>query len=134
LPKHHRQLDISVGISGPHDFAVRADIIRQSMHTRPSHPAPNVCEDRDTPLRARDARKNARDLPNITSERACGTLTRRANHLELCVFQIVKAHFSEISRAKAGARVRSWQRLNRCHFSTQFRPPTHLQSKSIKVH
>jgi hypothetical protein len=31
--------------------------------------------------RVRDARKNARDLPDITSENACDTLARRANHL-----------------------------------------------------
>jgi hypothetical protein len=31
--------------------------------------------------RARDARKNARDLPDITSENACDRLARRANQL-----------------------------------------------------
>jgi hypothetical protein len=31
--------------------------------------------------RVRDARKNACDLPDITSENACDTLARRANHL-----------------------------------------------------
>jgi hypothetical protein len=47
---------------------------------RPSHPAPNVRDDRETPLmRARDARKSAFDLPDVTSENACGTLARRAN-------------------------------------------------------
>jgi len=48
--KHHRQLDISVGISGPHDFAVRWNITRQLMfccgHCIPSC----VRDDRDTPL------------------------------------------------------------------------------------
>jgi|ERR1700730_6499440 hypothetical protein len=36
---------------------------------RPSHPAPNVRDDRDTPLMVgTDARKNASDLPDVTSE------------------------------------------------------------------
>jgi len=44
------QLDISVGTSGPHDFAVRLQRIRLLRRKRPSHPAPNVRDDRDTPL------------------------------------------------------------------------------------
>ncbi len=45
------KLDISVGISGPHDFAVRdAAPLVWRRHTRPSHPAPNVRDDRETPL------------------------------------------------------------------------------------
>ena len=51
----HRPVDISVGISGPHDFAVRHGAVRQRAAKRPSHPAPNVRDDRDTPLmRVRD--------------------------------------------------------------------------------
>jgi hypothetical protein len=43
---------------------------------------PTFCDDRETPLmRAEDARKNAGDLPVVTSEKACDKLTRRANHL-----------------------------------------------------
>src|SRR6202167_4636507 len=65
---HHRQLDISVGISGPHDFAVRFSIARLATPKRPPHPAPNVRDDREAPLmRARDARKDAGDLPDIAS-------------------------------------------------------------------
>jgi hypothetical protein len=45
-----RKLDISVGISGPHDFAVRETRARQARDPRPSHPAPNVRDDRETPL------------------------------------------------------------------------------------
>jgi hypothetical protein len=48
--KHHRQLDISVGISGPHDFTVRIRRTGHSRRTRPPHPAPNVRDDRETPL------------------------------------------------------------------------------------
>jgi hypothetical protein len=45
-----RQLDASVGASGPHDFTVRGGAVRQRAHPRPLHPAPNVRDDRDTPL------------------------------------------------------------------------------------
>jgi hypothetical protein len=44
-----RQLDTSVGVSGPHDFAVRVSTVRQwhiSVHRIPSR----VRDDRDTPL------------------------------------------------------------------------------------
>jgi hypothetical protein len=44
------KLDASVGASGPHDFAVRVRHIRLVRRPRPSHPAPNVRDDRDTPL------------------------------------------------------------------------------------
>jgi len=45
-----RQLDASVGASGPHDFTVRVSAVRQRTPPRPLHPAPNVRDDRDTPL------------------------------------------------------------------------------------
>jgi hypothetical protein len=48
--KHHRQLDASVEASGPRDFAVRFTRFVVSRQKRPSHPAPNVRDDRDTPL------------------------------------------------------------------------------------
>jgi hypothetical protein len=48
--KHHRKVDTSVGVSGRYDFAVRRQRIRLVRHPRPSHPAPNVRDDRDTPL------------------------------------------------------------------------------------
>jgi hypothetical protein len=35
-----RQLDASVGASGPHDFAVRFNAVRQKHHPRPPHPVP----------------------------------------------------------------------------------------------
>jgi hypothetical protein len=39
--EHHRQLDASVGASGPHDFAVRASTVRQLVPaaSTASHPA-----------------------------------------------------------------------------------------------
>jgi hypothetical protein len=46
-----RQLDAGVEASGPHDFAVRESrTARLSARSRPPHPAPNVRDDRDTPL------------------------------------------------------------------------------------
>jgi hypothetical protein len=56
-----RKLDTSVGMSGPHDFCVRAGVIRPRncalTPSRPSHPALNVRDDREAPLRrVRDAR------------------------------------------------------------------------------
>ena len=44
------KLDASVGASEPHDFAVRFSAVRQQHHQRPSHPVPNVRDDRETPL------------------------------------------------------------------------------------
>ena len=44
------KLDTSVGVSGPHDFAVRFRCSRQQHHPRPPHPAPNVRDDREAPL------------------------------------------------------------------------------------
>src|SRR5436190_4562090 len=44
------QLDASVEASGPHDFAVRISTVRQKHQPRPSHPVPNVRDDRETPL------------------------------------------------------------------------------------
>src|SRR5258708_37157982 len=50
-----RQLDTSVGASGPHDFAVRISIIRPRALRAPDAAAstasrPNVRDDRETPL------------------------------------------------------------------------------------
>jgi hypothetical protein len=44
------KLDTSVGVSGPHGFAVRFSVVRLATLPRPPHPAPNVRDDRDTPL------------------------------------------------------------------------------------
>ena len=48
-----RRLDTSVGVSGPHAFSVRLKRPRQKRHQRPPHPAANVRDDRETPLKWR---------------------------------------------------------------------------------
>jgi hypothetical protein len=50
-----RRLDTSVGVSGPHDFAVRQSAVRPHEHSRaalsrPSHPDPRFVTTRDPPL------------------------------------------------------------------------------------
>src|SRR5919198_3294142 len=56
--KHHRQLSASLGAPGPHDFAVRDPRHSSDDAPRPSHPAPNVRDDREAPLLwVRDERK-----------------------------------------------------------------------------
>ena len=47
-----RELDASVGASGPHDFAVRDEQRSSLRPSRPSHPSPNVRDDREAPLLA----------------------------------------------------------------------------------
>jgi hypothetical protein len=44
-----RQLDASVGASGPHDFAVRCKRRSSAPLPRPPHPAPNVRDDGQRP-------------------------------------------------------------------------------------
>jgi hypothetical protein len=64
----HR-LDIGIGISGPHDFAVRVWRTRRLHHPRPPHPAPNVRDDRETPLVwARDGAAYAADFSEAESD------------------------------------------------------------------
>jgi hypothetical protein len=61
------KLDTSVGVSGPHDFAVRHSFIRRLKPPRPSHPAPNVRDDREAPLLwEQDAGISGVDLPDGT--------------------------------------------------------------------
>jgi hypothetical protein len=45
-----RELDAGVEASGPHGFTVRDQRFRLVRYPRPSHPAPNVRDDRETPL------------------------------------------------------------------------------------
>jgi hypothetical protein len=79
--QHHRPVDTSAEISGRHDFAVRL-----SAHSSPARqasttsPAPRFVTIAKRPLRAEDARKHAGDLPDVTSEKICDELARRANH------------------------------------------------------
>jgi hypothetical protein len=84
VEKHRRKLDTSVAVSGPHDFAVRHIVSRlaQTRLTpwRPSHPGPNVRDDREAPLLAgRDAGESGADLPDEARLLTCVTVTRRAN-------------------------------------------------------
>jgi hypothetical protein len=79
--KHPRQLDSSVEESGPHDFAVRQRCPRQKRRSRPPHPAPNVRDDRETPLLWR--RDGNPSIAVSTNSRSkiffVGGLDRRAN-------------------------------------------------------
>jgi hypothetical protein len=64
-----RKLSANLGAPGPHDFAVRNNVIRLLTPLRPSRPAPNVRDDREAPLMwVRDARKDRRDLPDGARE------------------------------------------------------------------
>jgi hypothetical protein len=75
-----RKLDISVGMPGPHDFAVRLRAARLASPKRPPHPAPNVRDDRETPLLVRrDSAENAFDLGLRSIPSGCDKLARRAN-------------------------------------------------------
>ena len=91
--KRLHDLSACVGAPEPHDFAVRCSIIRprKKLHLtlpRPSHPAPNVRDDREPPLYGeRDERNEATDLGvrSITAHR--DRLARRANYAgEACTF------------------------------------------------
>jgi hypothetical protein len=82
MRKHCRQLDIGVEISGPHDFAVRLERVRrsrQSVHRIPRQRFVTIAK--RPSQRARDARKDAGDLPDIASQIFCDRLARRANQL-----------------------------------------------------
>jgi hypothetical protein len=62
LSSHHRprdalasrELDASIGASGPHDFAVRIDVARLATPTRPPQPAPTSVTCATSPLPGRD--------------------------------------------------------------------------------
>src|SRR5581483_1230097 len=61
-----RRLDASIGAPGPHDFAVRAGLVRLRYRPRPSHPAPACRDVHDTPLQeARDGWADAIDLGSV---------------------------------------------------------------------
>jgi hypothetical protein len=70
MRQHHRPVDVSVETSGPHDFAVRRSVVRLTTPRRPSHPAPNVRDDREAPLLIGrgTARGYRDDLPDGQSE------------------------------------------------------------------
>src|ERR1700734_4563540 len=48
--KHHRQLDASVGASGPHDFSVRKVTLSSAAQLTSIASQPYVRDDRETPL------------------------------------------------------------------------------------
>jgi hypothetical protein len=50
MRKHRCQLDISVGMPGPHDFAVRLQARPSGAPKRPPHCQPNVRDGRVTSL------------------------------------------------------------------------------------
>ena len=68
------KLSASIAAPGPHDFAVRFGVFVRRDHSRltpkrPSHPAPYVCDDRETPLlRARDGRSYNSDFQNCEAK------------------------------------------------------------------
>jgi len=102
-----RELGACIGAPGPHDFAVRSSIIRlaQSLRLtppRPSHPAPNVRDDREAPLSwVRDRRKEATDLGSAQSgiflQTGLDDLNRIESTDEIAFY--ARAIFSRPSRA-----------------------------------
>ena len=91
--KRLHDLSACVGAPGPHDFAVRTNAVRPRKKialgdVRPSHPIPNVRDDREPPLYGeRDKRKEATDLGVRSIARGRDTMARRANYAdEACTF------------------------------------------------
>ena len=68
MRKHCHQLDISVGTSGPHDFAVRFRCRSSFRHFSVHRIPPNVRDDGQRPSFGRDGRSRRRDLPVGLSE------------------------------------------------------------------
>ena len=66
--RRFRQLDTSVGASGPHDLAVRFGDARLASPPHPSHPAPNVRDDAYAPLIEAGRTSRKFDLPDGESE------------------------------------------------------------------
>ena len=94
MRKHRCQVDTSVGVSGPHDFAVRPLITRQLISARPSHPAPDVRDDREAPLLVErgTAETSAFDLPDGTSGFFWRqVLLPRANHPRAAMLWVPKS-------------------------------------------
>jgi hypothetical protein len=77
-----QELNASVGAPGPHAFAVRIQRVRLTRHLRPPHPAPNVRDDRDTPLLwRRDSGKKAQ-FPIFRKTNISACRTDNPNQLE----------------------------------------------------
>ena len=68
MREHHREFDISVGMSGPHDFAVRASAVRPRANCARRHrcvhrsPPQRIVTTRTPLCTRRDARINTRFL------------------------------------------------------------------------
>jgi len=60
--KHHRELDASIGASGPHDFAVRDSTTLVSRGDRVHRIPPHVRDDREPPLLPGGMAYGRRDL------------------------------------------------------------------------
>jgi hypothetical protein len=97
-----RQLDTSVGVSGPHDFAVRESLPQQPLDgfgtgpaealgrrvsvirlltlPRPPHPVPTSVTIAIRPSSGTGWRQYGFDLGSSTTSQSCGTMARRANH------------------------------------------------------
>ena len=88
LSCHHRRWKlVSVDLtpaSGRQDHTASPSALsaaRLAPPKRPSHPAPNVRDDRDTPLLSRrDGREVIADLGVAAMPSGCGKLARRANY------------------------------------------------------
>jgi hypothetical protein len=75
-----KNLTPTIGASGPHDFAVRITRCSSKAHPRPSLPASNVRDDRETPLLVGTGYVRCEgDLPSRSTLIRCDTLARRAN-------------------------------------------------------
>src|SRR6516225_1119567 len=108
--KHRRQLDTCLGVSGPHDFAVRVDIARLATSTRSSHPAPRfVTIGRNAPLSGDGtARTSIYDLPDEQSGKFFVRGLDRANQVDLPDEINFRAHaIFKSTRARQGLFSRS---------------------------
>jgi hypothetical protein len=77
-----QELNASVGASGPHDFAVRIQRVRLTRYQRPPHPAPNVRDDRDTPLLWRRDNGKRPQFPIFRKRNISAWRTDNPNQLE----------------------------------------------------
>jgi hypothetical protein len=63
-----RELDASVGASGPHDFAVRLKRHSSRAHPRPPHPAPTFVTIASRPSAGQDGASFKSDLGELRSK------------------------------------------------------------------
>ena len=85
MHEHRHRLDASVEASGPRDFTVRLPRRSSSTERRPPHPAPNVRDDRETPLFEGAGRAGfCWCFGGAINRATCGKLTRRAISSRSC--------------------------------------------------